>query len=378
MSKKSQKTSSVNELIPKKTLEEINRVSKNKKLTASQKSKLIKRIEKEYLENSFEPGEAVGIISAQSLSEPATQMTMRTYHFAGSAGMQVTLGLPRLIELFDARKEPTTPTMTIFLKKEFNTQKGAEKFGKKIKEKKLKNFVDSVSLDLTNKRIRLKLKKVRKSEREEIIEKIKGKTKKLKLKVRENKIEIGSDEDELSIRDLQKIKKKILDLVVTGVNNIINAVIVREEKDWVVKTFGSNLSQIIKMNEIDFKRCYTNNIYEIQDVLGIEAARNTLMKEIKNTLQQQGLNVDERHIILIADIMIFTGEIKAIGRYGVAGMKSSVLTRAGFEETIKHLVKASVRNEEDNFRGMFENVMVNQQVPAGTGMFDLIAKLGED
>ncbi|MBL7169751.1 MAG: DNA-directed RNA polymerase subunit A'' [Candidatus Aenigmarchaeota archaeon] len=378
MSKKLQKTSSVNELIPKKTLEEIDKVSKNKKLTAPQKSKLIKKIEKEYLENSFEPGEAVGIISAQSLSEPATQMTMRTYHFAGSAGMQVTLGLPRLIELFDARKEPTTPTMTIFLKKEFNTQKEAERFGKKIKEKKLKNFVDSVSLDLTNKKIRLKLKKIRKSEREEIIEKIKGKTKKLKLKVGENKIEIGSDEDELSIRDLQKIKKKILDLVVTGVNKIINAVIVREEKDWVVKTFGSNLSQIIKMNEIDFKRCYTNNIYEIQDVLGIEAARNILMKEIKDTLQQQGLNVDERHIILIADIMIFTGEIKAIGRYGVAGMKSSVLTRAGFEETVKHLVKASVRNEEDNFKGMFENVMVNQQVPAGTGMFDLIARLGEN
>ena len=103
-----------------------------------------------------------------------------------------------------------------------------------------------------------------------------------------------------------------------------------------------------------------------------------LMKEIKDTLQQQGLNVDERHIILIADIMIFTGEIKAIGRYGVAGMKSSVLTRAGFEETVKHLVKASVRNEEDNFKGMFENVMVNQQVPAGTGMFDLIARLGEN
>ena len=92
----------------------------------------------------------------KSLSEPATQMTMRTYHFAGSAGLQVTLGLPRLIEIFDARKEPSTPIMTIYLKKQFNTEKGAEKFAKKIKEKKLKMFLESISLDLTNNRIQIK------------------------------------------------------------------------------------------------------------------------------------------------------------------------------------------------------------------------------
>ena len=174
------------------------------------------------------------------------------------------------------------------------------------------------------------------------------------------------------------MKKKILDLTVSGVNKIINVVVIKEGNDWIVKTFGSNLSHILKMDEVDYSKSYTNNLHEIQEVLGIEAAREALIKEIRETMSQQGLNVDERHIMLIADIMVFTGEIRAVGRYGVAGMKSSVLTKAGFEETTKHLVRASVRNEEDNFKGIFENVMINQQVPVGTGMFDLVAKIGED
>ncbi len=379
MLKESQKNSLKNEeFLTNKILEEIDRVCDLKKINSSEKSKLIDSLKEICLENSFEPGEAIGIIAAQSLSEPATQMTMRTYHFAGSAGLQVTLGLPRLIEIFDARKEPTTPIMTIYLKKEFNTEKGAESFAKKIKEKKLKIFLDSISLDLTNKKIQIKLKKIKKSEMKEIVEKINEKFKKIKFKIRENIITAGSDEEELTIRDLQKLKNKILDLTVSGVSKIITAVIIKEGKDWVVKTFGSNFSQIIEMNEVDFKKCYTNNPHEIREILGIEAARGSLIREINETLSQQGLNVDERHIMLIADIMLFTGEIKAVGRYGVAGMKSSVLTKAGFEETLKHLVKASVRNEKDDFSGIFENVMINQQIPVGTGMFDLVAKVGED
>jgi len=379
MLKEFQKKSLENEsILPSIILEEVEKISKLKNIREKKKSELIETLEGIYLENSFEPGEAIGIIVAQSLSEPATQMTMRTYHFAGSAGLQVTLGLPRLIEIFDSRKEPATPIMTVYFKKEFNNEKDVENFAKKIKEKKLRNLLDSVSLDLTNKKIQIKLKKIKESEKNETIEKIKEKIKKINIKVREDNISIEPENHELSIRDLQRLKKKILDLTVSGVNKIINVVVIKEGNDWIVKTFGSNLSHIFKMDEVDYSKSYTNNLHEIQEVLGIEAAREALIKEIRETMSQQGLNVDERHIMLIADIMVFTGEIRAVGRYGVAGMKSSVLTKAGFEETTKHLVRASVRNEEDNFKGIFENVMINQQVPVGTGMFDLVAKIGED
>jgi len=379
MLKEFQKKSLENEsILPSIILEEVEKISKLKNIREKKKSELIETLEGIYLENSFEPGEAIGIIVAQSLSEPATQMTMRTYHFAGSAGLQVTLGLPRLIEIFDSRKEPATPIMTVYFKKEFNNEKDVENFAKKIKEKKLRNLLDSVSLDLTNKKIQIKLKKIKESEKNETIEKIKEKIKKINIKVREDNISIEPENHELSIRDLQRLKKKILDLTVSGVNKIINVVVIKEGNDWIVKTFGSNLSHILKMDEVDYSKSYTNNLHEIQEVLGIEATREALIKEIRETMSQQGLNVDERHIMLIADIMVFTGEIRAVGRYGVAGMKSSVLTKAGFEETTKHLVRASVRNEEDNFKGIFENVMINQQVPVGTGMFDLVAKIGED
>jgi DNA-directed RNA polymerase subunit A" len=218
MSNKSQKKHSDDNgkpQLPISIREEIDRVCKAKKLNSSQKTKLTKEIEKIFEKNSFEPGEAMGIITAQSLSEPATQMTMRTYHFAGSAGLQVTLGLPRLIEIFDARKEPTTPVMTIYLKKKFNTKKEAEKFGGRIKEKKLKIFVDSVSLDLTNKRIQIKLKDMKKKEAEKILEKLKKKFKKADFKLGKSSIILTPNKDkEVSIRDLQKIKKKLLGLFV--------------------------------------------------------------------------------------------------------------------------------------------------------------------
>ena len=91
-------------------------------------------------------------------------------------------------------------------------------------------------------------------------------------------------------------------------------------------------------------------------------------------MREQGLDVDIRHIMLVSDVMTVDGDIKAIGRYGIAGMKGSVLARANFEETIKHLTKAAVTAEEDKLESIVENVMINQVVPAGTGMFDLIFK----
>ncbi len=364
--------------LPKKIMEDIEKICKEKNLSSSQRKKLIEAVKNEYLNSSFEPGEAIGIVSAQSISEPATQMTMRTYHFAGSVGIQVTLGLPRLIEIFDAKKEPSICTMTLFLKKKYNTKNYAEKIADEIIEKRLSNFVDVVSLDLTNKKIRMKLKKIKKSKKNDLILKLKKRFKNYRITVRENSLTVESKEKEFDVKDLQRIKRKLLDFNVSGIPRVKNSIVERDGDNWIIKTLGSNFSEIKKFEEIDITRSYTNNIYELMSALGIEAARNALIKETIETMQQQGLDVDERHIMLVADIMTFSGRVEPIGRYGVAGMKPSVLTRAGFEETIKHLVRASVRSEVDDFNGLFDNVMVNQQVPVGTGMFELIARMSEE
>ena len=115
MSEQSQTKSEMG--LPTILVEQIEEISKNDRLNKEKKEKLIEEVEKAYVQGRFEPGESIGIIAAQSISEPSTQMTMRTYHFAGTAGIKVTYGLPRLIEIFDAKKEPETPMMTIYLKK---------------------------------------------------------------------------------------------------------------------------------------------------------------------------------------------------------------------------------------------------------------------
>jgi DNA-directed RNA polymerase subunit A" len=371
--KESQKESLVE--LPKVVLENIEKVAQKKKLTKEQKELLRREVEKVYMKQRIEPGEAIGIIASQSISEPATQMTMKTFHFAGSAGIKVTQGLPRLIEIFDAKREPETPMMTIYLNKEYNNAESAEKFAEEIVERKIVNIVKNVSINLNEGVIEIELSD-RKREGT-VIKSIKDSLKNVNVRTRGEKIVVAPKE-ELSIKDLQKLRNEILKIKISGIKGIENAVVRMEGNDWIITTIGSNLADILKLKEVDERRTVTNDIHETAKVLGIEAARNLIIGEATKTLQEQGLDVDVRHVMLVSDIMCFSGEVRPIGRYGVAGSKTSILARAAFEETIKHLVRASIRNESDDLNGIFENVMIGQVIPSGTGMFDLIANFPEE
>jgi len=372
MSEESQ-TNYSNEL-PNKILEEIEKVAKEKRLNKSEVEKLTGEIVKRYFISRFEPGDAIGIIAAQSISEPATQMTMRTYHFAGTAGIKVTYGLPRLIEIFDAKKGPETPMMTIYLKKQSNNAEQAKKLAEEIVEKSVENLVSNVSINLNENSIELDVIDGRRVSA--IVKAVKEVFTELKVKEKDHAIAFVT-KDVQDIKELQKIKEKILGFHVSGIEDITNAVVRRESEDWIINTIGSNLEKVLAVSEVDEHRTITNNIHETTQVLGVEAARNLVIREALKTMQEQGLDVDVRHVMLVGDIMTFKGDVTSIGRYGVAGAKTSILARAAFEETIKHLVRASIRNEVDHFKGIFENVMIGQVIPSGTGMFDLIAKFEE-
>jgi len=361
--------------LPKIVLENIEKVAQKKKLNKEQKELLRREVEKVYMKQITEPGEAIGIIASQSISEPATQMTMKTFHFAGAAGIKVTQGLPRLIEIFDAKREPETPMMTIYLNREYNNAESAEKFAEEIVERKIINIVKNVSINLNEGVVEIELSD-RKREGT-VMKTIKEYLKNVNVRTRGEKIVVAPKE-ELSIKDLQKLRNDILKIHVSGIKGIGNAVVRREGDDWIITTIGSNLGDILKLKEVDERKTVTNDIHETAKVLGVEAARNLIIEEATKTLQEQGLDVDVRHVTLVSDIMCFSGEIRPIGRYGVAGSKTSILARAAFEETIKHLVRASIRNESDNLEGIFENVMIGQVIPSGTGMFDLIANFPEE
>ena len=175
-----------------------------------------------------------------------------------------------------------------------------------------------------------------------------------------------------AIRELRLLADKVRDLQISGIKNIGKVVIRKEGQEWVIHTEGSNLGAVLKMDGVDRVRTTTNDIHEVEKVLGIEAARNAIIHEAQTTMEEQGLTVDVRHIMLVADMMTSDGIVKSIGRHGISGEKASVLARASFEETGKHLLRASIRGEIDHLTGIIENIIIGQPIPLGTGSVGVI------
>jgi len=154
---------------------------------------------------------------------------------------------------------------------------------------------------------------------------------------------------------------------------VVREIVENGEKRFMIIAEGSNLAAVIGMEGVDPTRTVTNNIHEIADVLGIEAARTMIVKEMKSVLDEFGLDVDIRHLLLVADSMTFTGEIREVGRHGVAGEKTGVLARAAFEVTVKHLANAAMRGEVDELKGVTESIVIGSvPIPVGTGSVKLL------
>ncbi|MCD6381427.1 MAG: DNA-directed RNA polymerase subunit A'' [Candidatus Aenigmarchaeota archaeon] len=358
--------------LPEKLKEKVEKISKERGLNEEEKQKLLEKAKEVYLNSLYEPGEAIGPVAAQSISEPATQMTMRSYTLASLVGSitKVVQGLPRLIEIFDLRRT-FDKSMTIYLKEKYNNKTSAERIANEIRERKIKDIVKGYSIDLVQQQIEREFDHLDDAKKfKEILSKY-GETirreKAVTIKVKKSSI--------IDLQTLKKLKDKILESKVGGISGIKRVVVTTIGNDWVIQTTGSNLKDVLKLEFIDPSRTTTDDIHQIYDVLGIEAARNAILREAKATLDEQGLYVDVRHIMLVADMMTKDGAPKPIGRYGIAGEKPSVLARANFEETKKHLRDAAVYGEVDELRGAIENIMIGQLAPIGTGMVKLIVDL---
>ncbi|MGZ5484547.1 MAG: DNA-directed RNA polymerase subunit A' [Nitrososphaeraceae archaeon] len=352
------------------------------KLSKQGIEKVIKKIIDLTERAMVEPGEAVGVVTAQSIGEPGTQMTLRTFHYAGVKERNVTLGLPRLIELVDARKKPITPTMDIYLDEEHRvSREKALSVAKEIIHTKVIDVVEKTDIDYSG-IIKLTFSQNKLNDRgcilTDIFEILKGSKKKYDTTLDENEKSIVLKmNEELDAQTLLLLKNKLLNTRVKGVPDIERVTIVKQNEEWVIQTAGSNLSKIIYVDGIDLSRVTTNNVYEIWQTLGIEAARTALVREVTNTLEEQGLEVDIRHIMLVADLMTSKGYLQQIGRHGIAGTKTSVLARAAFEITVPTIAKASMEGQTEALKGVTENVIVGATVPVGTGMVDLYMKVNE-
>jgi DNA-directed RNA polymerase subunit A" len=344
-------------------------------VTEDELEEIIGQVIADYEHARVEPCEAVGVVAAQSIGEPGTQMTMRTFHYAGVAEINVTLGLPRLIEIVDARKIPSTPTMTIRLTKDYAHDRDLAREVAWAIESTSILHLGSIATDLAEMNVIIELNsgplEQRKITAEEVAEKLKEET---DLPVEQKGNVLITAPEEPSYRELLQLVEKIKKISLKGIEGIKRVVIRKEGDEYVLYTEGSALRKVIQFEGVDPARTKTNNINEIGEVLGIEAARNAIINEATDTLREQGLSVDVRHIMLVADIMTVDGEVKQIGRHGVSGEKASVLARAAFEVTVNHILDAAVRGDVDDLRGVTENVIVGQPIQLGTGDVQLVAR----
>lgn len=335
-----------------------------------------KDVAKIHLKNDkISPGEAVGVITAQSLGEASTQMVLNVFHHAGVAQMQVTQGLPRLIEILDARKMPSTPMMEIYPDSSSNNEKDAKVLAEKIKEVKLKEIVSNIVIDFGNKKLEMEIdnKALRETHigPQKVVDKLKDK----KFKVSLNGSKIVLVLSDLEYREIYKIKEKLKEFVVSGVKGIPQVVVSKKGRDFVIFTNGSNLKDVFEIKGVNRDKTISNDIHDVNNIIGVEAARQTIINEIKKVLQNQGLDINERHLSLVADAMTSSGTVKGATRTGIITDKASVLARATFETPDKQFINATVKGNKDDLNSVIENILLNQPIPVGTGLPGLLVEV---
>jgi DNA-directed RNA polymerase subunit A" len=388
-------------VLPEALTDELRRRLHHLKVTPAELPKVVRAVTARYAHNRVDAHESVGILAAQSIGEPGTQMTLRTFHYAGVAEMNVTLGLPRLIELVDARRVPSTPMMTVFVEKKLKADRAAvEQIALQIEVTTVPDVasigtvVEELYVVVSPQAAAMQARGVKRADIEAAlaenldIRKVKvsngsgsGETRSFEIHLAETPTPAPGkaskkDEpaEEMPFKKLLGASEETRAIRIKGVAGIKRALIKKEKDEYVIYTEGSNLDGVLGIVGVDASRTTTNSVFEIYKVFGVEAARAALILEANRTLAEQGLAVDIRHMMLVADVMTNEGDIRAIGRHGISGKKTSVLARAAFEITAAHLLRAAIIGEVDELKGVAENIIVGQPITLGTGAVNLVYK----
>lgn len=368
--------------IPEPLVNDFKKHATDFKLTKKQQKEVLEKIFKRYMESKIHPGEAIGVITAESFGEPSTQMTLRTFHLAGVAEANVTLGLPRLIEIFDARKSIKTPMMEIHLKKQPKDERELERLIAMIKEIKLSDVLSEISVNILHMHIEVKLHKTRMRDLQikaaDVFEAVRLSMKNIEVTEKDGLLIIKPKLKENSLPNVYATKEKVKEAHIKGIAGISQVLPVKRNNELILMAAGSSLKDVLKIDAVDERTTISNDIFEMARVFGIEAARQTIINESSKVLNDQGLEIDARHIMFIADLMTTTGGIKGITRSGITGEKESVLARASFETPIVHIINASLSGETDFLNSVVENILVNQPVPLGTGLPSLVTSMKKE
>jgi DNA-directed RNA polymerase subunit A" len=385
--------------LPPLVAEELKDKLQHLRLTPTDATRVVREVVRRFQRAEVDAHESVGIIAAQSIGEPGTQMTLRTFHYAGVAEMNVTLGLPRLIELVDARRVPSTPMMTVHVDKKIKGDRDAvHHIALQIEVTTVPDVaaigtvVEDLKVVVSPIADRLEERGVKRAELEAaLVENLdarlfeikpgsgSGETRSIEIHLKESVAGATKSRkeelvEEMPFKKLLIASEEAKAIRIKGVTGVRRALIRKEKDEYVIYTEGSNLDGVLEIAGVDAVRTTTNSVFEIYRVYGVEAARAALIHEANRTLAEQGLGVDIRHLMLVADVMTNEGDIRAIGRHGISGKKTSVLARAAFEITAAHLLRAAITGEVDELKGVAENIIVGQPITLGTGAVNLVYK----
>ena len=365
--------------MPKALYEEL--ANKLSRLDEERGLKLIEETLSAYINALIDSGEAIGIVTAQSVGEPSTQMILRSFHYAGLREFSMAKGLPRMIEIVDARRKPQIPMMVVYLKPPYNQSlEKAREVAAKIQEVTLESVAKSFEIDYLTYSIIIELDPERLSALGLTVKQVErelGRSRGKGVSISSEGYTIVVKVDTTDVVKLRKVRDRLMQFHISGLKGVKKTMVLRDQQtgEWYIITEGVNLEGVLMMEEVDHTRTYTNDLHRVYEVLGVEAVRNLIAQEMKRVLDDQGLDVDIRHLQIVADVMTLTGRLRQIGRHGVAGRKESPLARAAFEVTVKNLVQAAVKGERETFRGVFENIIAGRHPRIGTGMVRLFQEL---
>ena len=360
--------------LPIAIVEKVEKYSSMKKLSNDKKKKLLDVVTKKYNDGLVVPGDAVGLIAAQSIGEPGTQLTLRTKHYAGSLEVSVGQGIQRVIEIVDARSQARYPSMKIYLDRNIlKREKDVDDFCKNLVDVKVGDvgfFAEDFNERLVSFKFDSEKAGILGVNQEDVMESIYAKIEDTydSKRFTNNKQQINFHfSNKTPLYNIRKAIFKWNKIPIYGVKGIEKAVVIEENGEKLIQTKGSNLKEVLKTEGVDTFRTKTNDIFEIYKAFGVEAAREAIVRELKNTFDVNGIVVNIRHIYILADLMTSSGVIQGVVRTGITGKKKSPFARAAFEETIKHIISAAFNGEVEGLVGITENIIVGQPISAGTG-----------
>lgn len=418
------------------------RVLSEYRLTSEAFDWLVGEIETRFHRAVAFPGEMIGTVAAQSIGEPTTQMTLNTFHFAGVSAKNVTLGVPRLIEIINIAKNIKTPSLSVHLVGEAARDREAAKnvqcsleyttlrrvteateiyydpipddthieedkdlvasyfeLGEDEKLKRMSPWLLRIELNremmvdkkLTMSDIADRIDREFNDELHCIFSDDNAEKLILRLRILTNEDDLSAGgaegDDQFDDQFLKRIEGSMLSQVALQGVEGIRKVFIREakrtrvdasgssyntENEWMLDTEGVALLRVMAHPDVDATRTVSNHLIEIIEVLGIEAARNALMKEMRGVIEFDGSYVNYRHLAILCEVMTCQGHFMAITRHGINRTEHGPLQQCSFEETVDILFRAAAFSENDPMQSVSDNIMLGQLAPIGTGACTLL------